>query len=1099
MKIKPIKRLPMFLLAGMFSAFATDAHLLWQIGTPDRNNAEFALAPKNFAQYGGDGLFVVGQSDASHDWPYVQPGPDDAWAGNAEHHFMVIFGIKQPVQTGACQLVVDLLDTHSQAPPKLRIEINGHSFTRQMPRGAGDASIGGSPAAGKPCHFTVEFPASLLERSNIVTIASVAGSWLLYDSLSLETPAEIESAPISNVAFLTSLKTEESLVDRGGKLIQPVTASLFYLGKEHEASLHLGPVEIGRQPLRQGLQEINAWAPEVTNEMQTTFSIVAGGGVLAGGAVTLEPVRHRTIYLLMHSHNDVGYTDVQPNIAKKQAHNVARALELIRQTKNYPPGARFKWNLEVLLPADDFFATATPEQKKEFEQAVHDGDIGVDGMYGNLLTGLCRPEELLKQFTFAAELDRRCGIILNSMMLSDVPGLTWGIVPAMAQNGIKYLSAGPNEGDRIGYIREQWENRPFYWLSQSGDEKVLYWGSQGGYSMGHHYSSLLRALPVLLRNLDANHYPYDIVQLRWTKGDNGGPDEAVMDEVRDWNAAHAWPKFVIATTSEAFRVFEQRYGPELPVYQGDLTPYWEDGAGSSAKETALNRHSADRLVRAEALWALLNPAPFPATDFDAAWKNVALWSEHTWGAYNSVSEPDKQNVKDEWHYKQAYALDASDQSQKLLARAVSARGARLNNAVDVFNTASWPRTDLITLPKETKGGAVKDENGRAVPSQRLSTGELVFLARDIPPFGSKRFVIGAGSPPAGQARVNGATLSTPLLAVKLDSNTGAISSVRQAGLDVELAGGQINRYLYLPGSNVKDARPNGPAKITVKESGPLVVSLLVESTAPGCRRLVREVRLVDGLDRVEINDLVDKKAVRAVEGVHLGFEFNVPDPVVRINSPGAIVEIGKDQLPGACKNWFSVERWVDISNEKYGVTWVTADAPLVEIGGLTANLPRRQGDPNAYLKNIRPSSKIYSWVMNNHWHTNYRADQAGPVWFHYAFQPHASYDSAAAMRFGVENTEPLTVLPAAGDAPKSFRLRIEPASVLATVLKPSDDGKAVIIRLFNASGKTGAARLIWNKNRRSVFLSDAGEQPLQPVAGAVKISAWDLVTLRVEP
>ena len=65
----------------------------------------------------------------------------------------------------------------------------------------------------------------------------------------------------------------------------------------------------------------------------------------------------------------------------------------------------------------------------------------------------------------------------------------------------------------------------------------------------------------------------------------------------------------------------------------------------------------------------------------------------------------------------------------------------------------------------------------------------------------------------------------------------------------------------------------------------------------------------------------------------------------------------KDQIPGACKNWFSVERWVDMSNEKYGVTWATADAPLVEIGGLTANLPRSQPNPNAYLKTIEPSSK----------------------------------------------------------------------------------------------------------------------------------------------
>ena len=47
--------------------------------------------------------------------------------------------------------------------------------------------------------------------------------------------------------------------------------------------------------------------------------------------------------------------------------------------------------------------------------------------------------------------------------------------------------------------------------------------------------------------------------------------------------------------------------------------------------------------------------------------------------------------------------------------------------------------------KRRQGEAVKDERGQAVPSQRLSTGELVFLARDVPPFGAKRFTIAAGS------------------------------------------------------------------------------------------------------------------------------------------------------------------------------------------------------------------------------------------------------------------------------------------------------------------------------------------------------------------
>jgi alpha-mannosidase len=572
-----------------------------------------------------------------------------------------------------------------------------------------------------------------------------------------------------------------------------------------------------------------------------------------------------------------------------------------------------------------------------------------------------------------------------------------------------------------------------------------------------------------------------------------------MPAVRDWNAKYAYPKLIIATTSEAFHAFEKRYGDQLPTYRGDMTPYWEDGAGSSAQETALNRHTADRLVQAETMWALRNPGKFPADAFAVAWKNAALYSEHTWGAYNSVSQPDLPFVKNQWKYKQGYALNADAESRALLGQACGGTPPLDASPVDVFNTASWPRTDLVTLPPETKGDAVTDERGQPVPSQRLSTGELVFLARDVPPFGARRFTIAAGPARAGgKATVTGTTLTTPTLTVKLDEATGDITSLRQAGLDAELADGKVNNYLYLPGADVKDAQPSGPAKVTIKEAGPLVVSLVAESDAPGCNRLVREVRLVDGLDRVEISDLVDKKAVRSVEGVHLGFHFNIPDPVVRVNSPGTIVEPEKDQLPGACKNWFSVERWVDISDANRGVTWSTADAPLMELGGLTANLPRSQPDPEAYLKTIKPSSQIYSWVMNNHWHTNYRADQEGPVWFHFALQPHGAYDAAAAMRWGVEATEPLIVASATGRASLASQLRIEPAAVMATAFKPSDDGNSLIARLFNPTGQAQTAKLTWARPVRHVWLSSAEEQQGAAAPAGISIPSLGTATLRVD-
>jgi alpha-mannosidase len=180
------------------------------------------------------------------------------------------------------------------------------------------------------------------------------------------------------------------------------------------------------------------------------------------------------------------------------------------------------------------------------------------------------------------------------------------------------------------------------------------------------------------------------------------------------------------------------------------------------------------------------------------------------------------------------------------------------------------------------------------------------------------------------------------------------------------------------------------------------------------------------------------------------------------------------------------------------VTWVTEDAPLAEIGGLTANLPRSQPNPNAYMKTIQASSKIYAWAMNNHWHTNYRADQEGPTWFRFALRPHRAYDPVAAMRFGVESTEPLIVVPASGAAPAASPLRIEPDSVIATAFKPADDGKALVVRLFGASAKTQKAKLTWATAPKEVWLSDASERPLKKASGKIEVPGWGLTTLRAD-
>ncbi|BCM91243.1 hypothetical protein IAD21_03109 [Abditibacteriota bacterium] len=1107
----PLSILLVFLLGfvGLLesSAFGVGENLktIWQIGEADHNNAEFALVPGGYNQFSEDGFFAVGRSDSHRDWPFIHPGPDDGWAGSRTHDFHTVFSLQQ-VPKANCRLIIRLLDTHASSPPRIRATFNNTSQEIQLPPGGGDTTLTGRFEGSKPFVWSIPIPAKEVRAGiNRITISSLSGSWALYDSISFEAPPQTEVA-LATPVQVVAVETPPFLVrnQKTDALQQPLTVRVQNFGPATTAKLRMNG-ESQVVPVTAGLSKINFLTPETRKTKQTHLSLEVDGKSASDVPVTLRPIKHWTVYLLPHSHVDIGYTQLQEEVRRKQIANLQEALELIKSSKNYPTDAQFKWNIEVLWPIQDYLRDATPAQRQEFFDAVRSGKLILNAYYGNLLTGLCSSEELLRAMTPSLRVAKEAGVPLNAAMQDDTPGYTWGNVTALSQAGIKYFSPGPNNFDRMGSTLIRWHDKPFYWVSPSGKSKVLFWMPYGGYALGTVLSSNLPPfIPGYLNELEGANYPYDITYLRWcVNGDNGSPDKALSDTVRDWNATHAYPHLVIAATSEPFVALEKRYGKKIPSYRGDFTPYWEDGAASTARETVLKRNATDRLVQTQALWAMQGRPNFPVASFRSAWENALLYSEHTWGAYNSTSEPDLPFVKSQWDYKQAFALRADEQSRSLLA---STETGAATNQVDVSNTESWTRTDLALIPAEQSkiGDKVLDAMGQTVPSQRLSDGQLAILVRDIPPFSTRRYSLVAGkSTPQGSASVNGNHLRNSTVSVDINPLTGAISQLHVAGLPGNLVDTKsptaVNDYFYLPGGDLKDLVRNGSPTITVEDSGPLVVTLRIESDAPGTRHLVRRVRLISGIKRVDLSDTIDKTPIRAYEGIHIGFGFNVPNPVMHMDMPLAVVRPEQDQLPAANRNWYPVQHWIDVSNNSHGITWATQDAPLIEIGGITANLPGLvpQNDPR-WIKHIASSATFYSWAMNNHWHTNYKADQEGPVTFRYSLAPHGLFAPDEAARFGQGISRPLLAVPASGTLQTKPLLQVSSPQITVAELKPSDDGKAWIVRLWGASGRDQTVRLTWQgRPVTSANLSDTAENSGPKIGPNFSVPGYDVATLRI--
>ncbi len=789
--------------------------------------------------------------------------------------------------------------------------------------------------------------------------------------------------------------------------------------------------------------------------------------------VVVPPMRHWNVFLYNHSHVDIGYSNTHKNVEIIHKRNVIEGINLARSTDNYPEGSRFRWNPEVTWPIERVWNTI-PEERENILKAIREGHLSVDASYLNFNTSASSDEELFHTFDFSRKLKKLTGKPIDVFQQMDIPGMSWGLIPVLAHERVKYVMVWPNTV-RTGNTHKDIDHMPFWWMGQDGISKVLFLQPKGyatsgsmdkGRAVGRPWLGQrdISKVPSVIKTGFANvdfskqvtemekpEYPYDYLVLSWSLWDNTPLDADIPHAVKAWNEKYAYPHIIISGGHDIMEYIEKKYGDQLPVLKGDFTEYWTDGLGSAAKFTAMNRNAKEKLVQAETIWSMLRPGNnIPRDEFDEAWRYIALSTEHTW-CYENPKEPYFQDAI--WKVKQDYFHQASDRTQVLLDEALAPvtdkSSAALgpvsgpaNGGVAVFNTNSWRHSGLVTLSKSEsqQGDCVQDKDGIMMPSQRLSNGELVFVANDVPALGSHHYrVIKGENSNTGACKISGTTLENQHIRVKIDSETGNITQLINLSsghdfVNIKENGG-LNTFHWLP-ANADNAKSDSNIVIDVVESGLVVVELRVISKALGCRSVSRSVRLIHGLPWIEITNVVDKLPLEEKDGVHFGFGFNIPEGRTRIDIPFGVMEVEKDQLPQANRNWMAMQRWLNISNHKESVTMCSLDAPLIEYGTMTANITKAWSNDGPWIEKFEPSSTIYSWVMNNHWFTNFPLTQDGPVTFRYRIMMHnTTYDVVAANKFGMEQAQPFIHVAANKDPKIKPLIAVDNQKVYVTIIK----------------------------------------------------------------
>jgi hypothetical protein len=167
--------------------------MLWRIGKCDGYCREFALAPNGYKDFKDDGNFTVGSSSPSKDWPYIHPGPRDAWAGGRKHAFTVHFNVDSMQAGSAALLNLHVMAVFALFPPHLKLELNGRSESVTTTAGNKWRNME-HPDQGSAYVESISFGrGSLKTGENLLIISNEQGSCLVYDALELFQTSEATS------------------------------------------------------------------------------------------------------------------------------------------------------------------------------------------------------------------------------------------------------------------------------------------------------------------------------------------------------------------------------------------------------------------------------------------------------------------------------------------------------------------------------------------------------------------------------------------------------------------------------------------------------------------------------------------------------------------------------------------------------------------------------------------------------------------------------------------------------------------------------------------------------------------------------------------
>jgi alpha-mannosidase len=625
----------------------------------------------------------------------------------------------------------------------------------------------------------------------------------------------------------------------------------------------------------------------------------------------------------------------------------------------------------------------------------------------------------------------------------------------------------------------------FWWQSPDGSRVLTYFPH--GYNGGIGAASLSQDVADYV---PATGFP-EIMHLYGVGDHGGGPTRQMVDEaVRLKDPSVVFPKVQFSSARAFFDDAEKAIDAgsvKPPVWNSELYLAYHRGCYTTQSETKkLIRQNEELLQNAEKFAALSfveANRPYSNRDFEEIWKRVLFDHFHDIMPGSGILV----NYEDA----ERNLTDASLRSQKILDGALDS----LNGLIDtrgegtpvvVYNPLSWDRTASVQVeavePPSGQHLEARDASGQPVLSQVVASDAaahkitLDVMVKGVPALGYQviRLVPVASPKPASSTlKVDGTTIENEFFRVKIDPQTGCITSlIDNPGGHESVAPGGCGNLLqaFKDVPRTQDAWEirfdedvwdlKQPRSVSVIERGPERAVVRIEHAFRDST-IRQDVTVYAGVPRIDVNTRVDWHEQHVL--LKAAFPVNIHSDKATFEIPYGTIERPTTRNTPEEQGMFEVPalRWGDLSNDAQGFSLLNASKYGYDAKDnvIRLSLLRSPQMP-------APDNRI--------------ADQ-GLHEFTYSLYAHArGWKTAGTMRQAYELNYPLIAAVAqthggSWPAKQSFA-RIDAGNVILTVMKKAEDDDGVIFRFYEFEGRATGVRLVLPREAASAVETDLMEK-----------------------